>query len=56
MQGVSGQVDAFAETPVDSERKVVVRVIRDPLPFQDELNDPRSSRLSEKVGTVHVEP
>ena len=55
VQRISCQVDPLAETPIDSEGKVVVCVIRDPLALQDELDDPRTSGLSEKVRTIDVE-
>ena len=55
MQWISSQVDAFAETPVDPEGEVVVRVVGDPLSLQDKLDDPRTSGLSEKVRTIDVE-
>ena len=40
---------------VKSKGKVIVCVIRDPLALQDELDDPRTSGLSEKVRTIDVE-
>ena len=55
VQRISCQVDPVAETPIDSEGKVIVCVIRDPLALQDELDDPRTSGLSEKIRTIDVE-
>ena len=55
VQRISCQVDPLAKTPIDPEGKVIVCVIRDPLALQDELDDPRTSGLGEKVRTIDVE-
>lgn len=56
MEWVGRQVDALVQAPVDPKGEIVVHVVGDPFPLQDELDDARTSRLREKVFPVRIEP
>ena len=56
MQRIGGGVDALVERSVDAEGEVVVDVVGETLPLEDELDDARPRRLAEEVRPVGVEP
>ena len=56
VQRIGGGVDTLVERSVDAEREVVVDVVGETLPLEDELDDARPRRLAEEVRPVGVEP
>ena len=56
VQRIGGGVDALVERAVDAKGEVVVDVVGETLPLEDELDDARPRRLAEEVRPVGVEP
>ncbi len=54
VQWIRGGVDPVAEALVDAEGELIVGVLRQALPLQNELHYSRSSRRSEEIGGLGV--
>ena len=55
MKRVRSRVGAFVEGPDNAEREVILGVVRETFPLQDEFDDSGARRLREKVRTLRVE-